>query len=366
MDNSFFNESTEQSRIKAAIVSKYFDAWATVITRQSHVGRIMYLDLFAGPGRYEDGTVSTPLLILRKAIADPILCQKLVAVFNDVNSDNTKALETAIEALPNVDQLANKPRVWNEEVGENMVKRFKTANLAPTLFFVDPWGYKGLSLGLVNAVVKDWACECVFFFNYNRINMGLPNALVTEHMNGLFGAEVADRLRGKLGHYSVAERELVIVESICEALNPDGRRFVLPFTFKNEAGNRTSHHLIFVSKSQTGYSIMKDIMANEGSKSEDGIPNFMYNPADKRFPVLFEYGRPLSDLEGMLLTDFIGQELTVKEIFARHNVGKPFVLKNYKAAIMSLESNWLVTTTRTDMNRKKGQCLDSATVKFME
>jgi three-Cys-motif partner protein len=73
-DQSFFQESKEQSKIKTAIVSKYFDAWARVIIgAQERYNfdadpKIAYIDLFAGPGRYEDGTQSTPLLILEKAI----------------------------------------------------------------------------------------------------------------------------------------------------------------------------------------------------------------------------------------------------------------------------------------------------------
>ena len=65
VDNQFFEESREQSQIKARIVAKYFWAWANVIigaTRaQTHIA---YVDLFSGPGRYEDGTLSTPLLVL--------------------------------------------------------------------------------------------------------------------------------------------------------------------------------------------------------------------------------------------------------------------------------------------------------------
>ncbi|MGE0405944.1 MAG: three-Cys-motif partner protein TcmP, partial [Candidatus Korobacteraceae bacterium] len=65
MSTSFFQESKEQSQIKARIVSKYFWAWAKVIiptAKRQHASRIAYIDLFAGPGRYEDGTLSTPLL----------------------------------------------------------------------------------------------------------------------------------------------------------------------------------------------------------------------------------------------------------------------------------------------------------------
>src|SRR5436190_3398693 len=84
-DSTFFDESLEQSQIKARIVSKYFWAWAKVIMPTAKKGgnRIAYIDLFAGPGRYKDGTLSTALLILQQAIADQDMRGMLVALFND-------------------------------------------------------------------------------------------------------------------------------------------------------------------------------------------------------------------------------------------------------------------------------------------
>ena len=71
-NNSFFNESTETSLVKAEIVAKYFWAWAKVIIPRAKKRKknIAYIDLFSGPGRYQDGSKSTPLLILERAIAD--------------------------------------------------------------------------------------------------------------------------------------------------------------------------------------------------------------------------------------------------------------------------------------------------------
>ncbi len=66
-DASFFEESKEQSLIKAEIVRKYFWAWAKVVVsvaKSRGEDRIAYIDLFAGPGRYKDGPKSTPLLVL--------------------------------------------------------------------------------------------------------------------------------------------------------------------------------------------------------------------------------------------------------------------------------------------------------------
>ena len=268
--NTFFDDPREQSVVKAEIVSKYFWAWAKVIMA-SNPERIAYIDLFAGPGRYENGTKSTPILILEKALQDPQMCQRLITLFNDKDENNSRSLEDAVNNIQGINQLRFKPKIQNQEVGDNIVKQFEAMKLVPTLFFVDPWGYKGLSMRLVNSVLKDWGCDCIFFFNYNRINMGLNNDAVEEHMNALFGQERADQLRPRLRALSSQTRELTIVEELSQALQDNGRRYVLPFRFRNESGNRTSHHLIFVSKHFKGYEIMKGIMARESSGSSQGV-----------------------------------------------------------------------------------------------
>ena len=168
METSFFETSKEQSKVKAAIVSKYFEAWANVIMsvqdrdKSNREKRIVYLDLFAGPGRYDDGTRSTPLIILEKAIANQKLRERLVTIFNDRDEDNTKALQEAVKQLAGVETLRHQPQVFNKEVGSEIVQMFEQKKLLPTLFFVDPWGYKGLSLKLIDSALKDWGCDCVF------------------------------------------------------------------------------------------------------------------------------------------------------------------------------------------------------------
>ena len=190
-DQTFFDESTEQSLVKATIVSKYFVAWATVVMPRTRSGRIAYIDIFAGPGRYKDGTKSTPLLVLERAIADPKMGKMLVSFFNDADRANCHALEKAINDLPGFENLTHRPSVHNYLVGSELVASFGSLRDVPTLFFIDPWGYKGLSLRLINSVLRNWGSDCILFFNYNRINMGLTNPLVKEHLDALFGEERA-------------------------------------------------------------------------------------------------------------------------------------------------------------------------------
>ena len=227
--------------------------------------------------------------------------------------------------------------------------------LIPTLFFIDPWGYKGLSLRLVNSVIKDWGCDCLFFFNYNRINMGLRNSLVCEHMNALFGQERADSLREQLENLSPQDREFTIIEELTNAIQELGGKYVLPFCFKNDRGTRTSHHLIFCSKVFKGYEIMKEIMAKKSSVADQGVPSFIYNPVDERYTRLFEFTRPLDDLEEMLLSDFSGRSTSVKKIFEEHSIGKPFLKSNYKSCLRSLEAKGKVLSNPPAENRRKNK-----------
>ncbi len=315
--------------------------------------KIAYIDLFAGPGRYEDGAKSTPLLILEQAIAEPAFRENLVTWFNDKDEENTSTLAKAIKELPGIETLKREPRVYTNEIGTEIVRLFESVKLVPTLFFVDPWGYKGLSLRLINSVLKDWGCECIFFFNYNRINMGLANDAVKQHMDALFGEERAAILRAKLEPMTPTERELTIVEEICEALVAMGGKYVLPFRFRNEKGNRTSHHLIFVSKHPLGYGIMKDVMAKESSSHEQGVPTFEYNPATSNQPLLFELARPLDDLEEMLLDEFAGETVTMLEAFERHNYGRRYIKKNYKDVLTNLERAGMITGNPPHTQRRK-------------
>jgi three-Cys-motif partner protein len=336
----FFEESRQQSRIKSRIVAKYFWAWARVIASamKGRGNKIAYMDLFAGPGRHKDDTPSTPVIVLQTAIKDLRLREMLVTVFNDKTPEFATALQKTIDAIPGIETLKYKPRVLNEEVGQKIVGSFQGTRLIPTLLFVDPWGYKGLSVALINSVLQNWGCDCVFFFNYNRINAGLNNEMVREHMNDLFGEKRADAIREKLIGLHPDERETLIVEELSLALKEFGIAYVLPFTFKSEEGTRTKHHLIFASKHFKGYEIMKGIMAKESSEQDQGVASFAYFAASEEHQILFEFLRPLSDLEEVLLMHFAGQKLTMYQVYERHNVGRRFVKTNYKKALTRLEA----------------------------
>ena len=365
---AFFDGLTIQSDVKAQIVTKYFWPWAKVVmaTARAKGNKLQYLDLFAGPGRYQSGKSSTPLMILGKAAHDPQIREMLVSHFNDLDENHSRSLEEAISQIPGIDRLRYKPKVYHGAVNEELAQRFESVRMVPTLCFIDPWGYKGLSLGLVHAVVKDWGCDCIFFLNYNRINMGLGNPKVTNHMNALFGADRVERLRQDLKGFDPEGRETLILLELTEALKSLGGEYVMPFRFLNDAGTRTTHHLVFVCKHFKGFEIMRDVMASQSTSHPQGVPSFEYDPAalliDKR--LLVDKRRPLDKLQESLLRDLLGQRLAMGDIYKTHSPNRCYLKGNYKQALTNLEAAGRIETDPPANERRKGTFADRVVVTF--
>lgn len=374
-NEDFFDEQTIKSEVKTEIIRKYFWAWAKVISKQvKNFGRnkIGYVDLFAGPGRYKDGSKSTPLHIVEGAIRDEEVRDMLVMLFNDSHRENCLQLQQELKNVENIELLKYKPQITNSEVNDKLAEKIEIMKTIPTLYFLDPWGYKGLSLRLVKATIQGWGCDCMFFFNYNRINAALSNSVMTENINAFFGKDNADKLRNETVNKSPKERESLIIKSLKEALAEFGGKHTIEYFFKDDDGEKTSHFLILVSKNPLAYKIMKDIMAGESSDVKEGVANLGFNPKDKdkdKQPSLFDHiYSPIDELAEDLLKSFAGETLSAREIFHKHSLGKNFVLKNYQDALRKLEEQGKITANPNSKNRRTVQGIvtfgENVTVSF--
>jgi three-Cys-motif partner protein len=348
VSSSFFDRRSEGSEVKSRIVVKHFDAWAHVMAHSVRGAddRLAYIDLYAGPGRYNEGAASTPLLVLAKAIGRPYLHNRLVTIFNDADAVHHRRLEREIAGLPGIEKLRHKPVVLNLEVGPDLTRHFGETRLVPTFSFVDPCGYKGLSLDIIRHLIKDWGSDCLFFFNYRRINAAFDNDLFSEHVDGLFGAARAANIRQRLSRLRPRQREEFIHSNLESALQECGGKFVMPFAFKNLSGTRITHSLIFVTKDPKGSEIIKEIMAPESSIVNQGVPSFVYSPSDRRLPQL-PLDRPLDALQDMLIVEFAGSTIRMADLHRIHHVRGRFTKKNYRDALLALEGAGRIDTRPT-------------------
>ncbi len=197
--------------------------------------------------------------------------------------------------------------------------------------------------------------------------MGIPNPTVKDHIDSLFGEDRAENLRPKLNGLTSNEKELTIVEELCQAVKSYGNRYTLPFRFKDAKGKRTSHHLIFVSKNRLGYDLMKDIMARESTASDQGIASFEYNPADflPKQSLLFQLDKPFDELKDRLLEEYDGRTISMENIYLEHSVDTPYVKKNYKDALIALENDRLITAKKPNgKNRRRETFADDVMAIF--
>lgn len=333
MQKGFFDLPLDQSIIKGQIVAEYFPVWAKIILKGSdHFGLI---DLYCGPGKYDDGTDSTPLLVLRNILSDESLSHRFLSLFNDENTDNIIKLKKNIERLEKK-KLSYDPKILNLEVTDSILDELNDFKRIPTLSFLDPWGYKGLSLNLIKFAIESWGSECLFFFNYNRINAALTNPMVEKNITVLFGEKRLEDLREKIRNMNADNREFEVMDAICASLRDLGGKHVLPFCFKHAEQDRTSHYLIFVGTHPLGYGIVKEIMAKYSNKDDSGVPSFVYDSKPKS-QLEFTFNKPFLQLVDLLKKDFHGQTLSFRDIYKMHQSKTLFIKQNYKDALLHLE-----------------------------
>lgn len=343
MTTDFFDKRSHSSALKAHIVVKYLVAWGRVVASRASEHAV-YFDPFCGRGAYKDGSRSTPLLVIEAAASVQALREKLMIVFRDAEEAHCCDLRANMAKTPETEAFAHRPIAVCEEVDAALGQHFAGTSLSPTFAFLDPCGYKGLTLELINSLVKDWGCDCLIFFNYSRINAALANPKVRGHMEALFTPEGLADLRGRVRGQTPRDREWIVMRFFEDLLLDQGpSQYVRWFRFLRSGVDRTSHYLVFVSKSFRGYDIMKQIMAAEGKASPEGVPLYEFDPQEPDYiqTGLFDWSR-LGDLAESLRDEFAGRTLSVEEIYRSHSPGTDYIPDNYKSVLRSMEEKGVV------------------------
>jgi three-Cys-motif partner protein len=340
----FFEEPRTASAVKTKIVVDYFRPWANIMKGRNRSGRIGYFDFFCGPGIYDDGTESTPVQVMRIVLGDPGLCKAMRMLFEDKEREAVESLEAVLASLDGYERLPHKPSFSHGESTRRQIEViFRSKTIIPTLMFLDPFGYVGLTQELIRAILKDWGCDVLFYLNFNRIVGALrhPNPKIRAHMEALFGAPVVTDMHDALAtRPNETERERIVISGVKRALKSVGAEFVLPFGFRTQSG-ALDHHLVFATKNvDPAQKIMKGIMSRASSVIDaDGVGAFEFNPkAPARQSSLLQPVRRLDGLKRDLLSVFSGRKISVGKIYEEYERAHetPFTIKNYQDALREL------------------------------
>lgn len=360
-DNNFFEKQTLSSRVKASIVSEYFPKYCKIIVKKHMPERIGYFDLFAGPGMYEDGNASTPLLIANNCNNDNLLKQKVWMVFND--KDYSEQLKKNFLKQYPEGTFSFKPHFGHSEVGEcKEIDAFITRNPmrngkneCPSVLFIDPFGYKGIDTNILSQFLNYWGNELFIFINTKRINPALENDKFEPLMRCLFPKSF-DNLKNQVRDKTrVAERLRFIVDNLGNEYKKllGDNVYYTAFKFQEEDIETTSHFILHLTKSWRGFDLIKQIyndFANVGTIF-DGVNTYTFdvkkilNPVEDLFDVTSEN---IDVLKDKLYMTYRGREISAMDVFEEHQKKELYCRKHYTEALRRLVSEGKLTSVFHD------------------
>jgi three-Cys-motif partner protein len=305
-------------------------------------------------------------LVCEAAIREELFRRKVHLWFNDGDPENFRQLKAAIDSVPGIGTLRYKPMIGNKIIDASWVDKLSKLGV-PTLVFLDPCGYKGLSLKLVASILRGFGNDCIFFFNYSRINMKLDLAIMTRSVDDFFDPDRARTIRTKIKDRAAAEREEIILTAVKASITEAGA-IPLVFGFKSDSGRR-SHHLVYASKNQSAAGMMKSILRSASSEVTEGVGSGEHNPRAAEAPGSLFGG--LYEVEERLLLGFAGRTLPFSALLEQE-AQTQYTESNYRDAVLKLEREGRVTVDppaekrRLQAGSEKRTLPKSASIRFMD
>ena len=379
-ESDFFKKQTPSSRIKANIVSEYFPQYCRIIRRRHEPEMFRYIDLFAGPGIYEDGNVSTPIMLARYIKQDVTLKDKVQFVFNDLYF--CEELRANFESEFPKGTFPKKVYFTNKKVGDyeniyaylekSTMKQYGKAwrNEQPSLLFFDPFGYKGMRTESLAKFLKNWGNEIFLFINTKRINPALENELFEDMMRLWFPTRF-DYLKEEVRKQkTLTERLEYILTSLREEFVAlvGGTVYCCAFRFQEEDSRTTSHYILHITKGPRGYDLCKSVYnkyANEDLVLSHGSNTYTFDPKKCYYDsTLFDDTQEAAvALKEQLSKEYRGKTVCALDLFERHQKTSRYSRDHYITALRMAVKDGLAEAEYTDdKNHKVSVLLESSCI----
>jgi len=360
-EDKFFEKQTISSKIKASIVSEYFPSYSKIIAKKNKPKAIRYIDLFAGPGLYEDLNPSTPILVARHCKKDEFLRKTVWMIFNDNKFIDT--LENNFKKEFPENTFAKKVHFGRRTVGESqeitdfLIKNTHSGknNDYPSLLFIDPFGYKGIETTVLAQFLKNWGNEIFLFVNTKRIHPALENDKFEPLMRDLFPTTLEKIQQDRRFKLSVSERLSLIINSLGEEYQSilGEKIYYTAFKFQEEDVAATSHYILHITKGAKGYDLIKTIyndFANVGTIF-DGVNTYTFDAKKFDNPVneLFDFASMNVDkLKEELYKAYRGKQISANSLFDQHHTTNLYSRSHYTRALRRLVEEGRITSVYTD------------------
>ena len=337
------------SRIKHVILAKYLPVWERILGSTNM--RLCYVDCYAGGGLYEHGgeiIEGSPLLAVQAA-KDYLHSRpdkEVVVVLVEKDEAQRSRLDSALDRVrPFGDGL--RVHLVAEDSAEfirDLLQR--TPTLAPTFFFIDPYGHP-LTVPILNDTLSRPYTEALITFMFYRINMDAGNQAVHYHLDAMFGhQEWRDQA---FLQTSGRKREDDFLHYFCDQIHAN---FKLPFRIRFDVedrirGDRTKYYMVHASNHPKAVLLMKEVMWPLGD--EGGM--FDYSGSKQSF--IFSRSPQESELADYLLANYPGRRISFDQL-REETWDLPFIEKHYRAVLKRFKNGGVATVTPVTSKTQRG------------
>jgi three-Cys-motif partner protein len=134
--NPFFVSKKAAAVLKHAVLDQYLVPFASKIGKYAPDGRVVYIDGYAGPGRYKDGTKGSPALVIEQAESVGSY-RTLECLFVERRSADYLRLKTLVTEAQDRGILCE---AYQGSISRRLDQLLARAGGAPLFVFLDPFG----------------------------------------------------------------------------------------------------------------------------------------------------------------------------------------------------------------------------------
>jgi three-Cys-motif partner protein len=344
------------TRAKHQILEKYLSAWFPIMSKYNR--RVLYIDGFAGRGRYDDGTEGSPQLAIRTLLNHTVLAQRqsceFLFMYIEKNADNAAALEAELQKLEDSGIVPDNVKwfVYNSSFDDHMQQvcdqmEVQGRNLAPTFAFIDPFGYTRFPMKLLAQLAKSPNTELFINFMVGFVQRFLERQGQEDAIQKLFGMDV-DRVLAAMP--SEENRIEQLVEVYMQALRENtGLQYLQRFYMINKTGNVT-YAMVHATSHILGVKKMKSAMW-------EADPTGTYRFSDRMAgtDVLFVPDPDLTPLRAALKAQFAGVTgMNATTLRDWTELNTPFREKHANVLLREYEKSGVIAVHRPGKARQFG------------
>ena len=168
-------------------------AWLPIMTTRN--GRILFVDAFAGPGKYSGGEDGSPVIALRALIghkARPRIRNQVSYLFIEKDQKRSEHLERILKGLQSELPSNCSYQVINSTFDETLTGVLdnidhQNARLDPAFVMIDPFGVSDTPMHVIGRILENPSAEVYISFMSRDINRFRDHDNFEKHLDDLFG-----------------------------------------------------------------------------------------------------------------------------------------------------------------------------------